>query len=174
MAPDEFRRLGHTLVDSIAAFLESLPDRPVTTGESPAALRALLDSGRRLPDGGSDPGDLLRGAAELLFDHSLFNGHPRFLGYIPSCPTYPAIMGDWLDVLEAVGEEPDPDDPLVALSNQRRRTAPQRRMGIPPLGLTAPGPTRAPSRKGEAARKRKNKRKIASASRRTNKKKRKK
>jgi hypothetical protein len=85
-----------------------------------------------------------------------------------------SIMGDWLDVLEAVGEEPDPDDPLVALSNQRRRTAPQRRMGIPPFGLTAPGPARSPGRKGDAARKRKNKRKTESASRRANKKKRKK
>jgi hypothetical protein len=40
--------------------------------------------------------------------------------------------------------------------------------------LTAPGPTRAPGRKGDAARKRKNKRKMESASRRANKKKRKK
>ena len=85
-----------------------------------------------------------------------------------------SVMGDWLDVLEAVGEQPNPDDPLVALSNQRRRTAPQRRMGIPSISLSAPSPRRSPGRKGEAARKKKNKRKIESASRRANKKKRKK
>jgi hypothetical protein len=85
-----------------------------------------------------------------------------------------SIMGDWLDVLESVGEEPDPDDPLVALSNQRRRTAPQRRMGVPPLGIAAPSAKRTSSSKGDAARKRKNKRKAESASRRANKKKRKK
>lgn len=85
-----------------------------------------------------------------------------------------SIMGDWLDVLAAVGQQPDPDDPLVVLSNQRRRTAPQRRMGIPPGGLAAPGATRSASHKGDAARKRKNKRKAESASRRANKKKRRK
>ena len=33
--PGQFRLLGHELVDRIAAMLESLPDRPVTRGESP-------------------------------------------------------------------------------------------------------------------------------------------
>lgn len=82
------------------------------------------------------------------------------------------IMGDWLDVLEAVGQEPDTDDPLVALSNQRRRAAPQRRMISPSIG--APAAPRPAKPKGEAARKRKNKRKTEAASRRANKKKRKK
>jgi aromatic-L-amino-acid/L-tryptophan decarboxylase len=36
LSPDEFRALGHRLVDRIAAFLESLSARPVTRGESPA------------------------------------------------------------------------------------------------------------------------------------------
>ena len=34
---DEFRELGHRLVDDIAEFLDSLPQRPVTTAESPQA-----------------------------------------------------------------------------------------------------------------------------------------
>jgi hypothetical protein len=49
MNPEEFRRLGHALVDSVAAFLGSLPGRPVTTGESPGAIRGLLDAGRHDP-----------------------------------------------------------------------------------------------------------------------------
>src|SRR6185503_4786500 len=28
--------------------------------------------------------------------HHAREPHPRFLGYIPSCPTFPAVMGDWL------------------------------------------------------------------------------
>ncbi|HEV8190055.1 MAG TPA: hypothetical protein VGP82_01000, partial [Ktedonobacterales bacterium] len=42
IAPDEFRVLGHDLVDRIAAFLGELPNMPVTNGETPGALRALL------------------------------------------------------------------------------------------------------------------------------------
>ena len=83
MAPDEFRRLGHDLVDRIAEFLGTLRDRPLTTGETPAQIRQLLGGGP-LPRTGKAPGELLPGAARLLFEHSLFNGHPRFMGYITS------------------------------------------------------------------------------------------
>ncbi len=96
MEPDEFRRLGHALVETLAAFLGSLPDRPVTTGEAPGAIRALLDAEQPLPIPGADAGDLLRSTAELLFDHSLFNGHPRFFGYITSSPAPIGILGEFL------------------------------------------------------------------------------
>jgi len=95
MAPDEFRRLGHELVDQIADFFGTLRERPLTTGETPAEIRALL--GRRpLPDGGAAPGALLAETASLLFDHSLFNGHPRFMGYITSSPAPLGILADLL------------------------------------------------------------------------------
>lgn len=96
MEPEEFRRAGHALVDAVAAFLESLPGRPVTTGESPGGIRALVDVDRPLPLAGADAGDLLRSAAELLFDHSLFNGHPRFFGYITSSPAPIGMLADLL------------------------------------------------------------------------------
>src|SRR6478736_3135078 len=35
-------------------------------------------------------------ATELLFDHSLFNGHPRFFGYITSSPAPMGMFGDFL------------------------------------------------------------------------------
>ncbi|HVU44651.1 MAG TPA: pyridoxal-dependent decarboxylase, partial [Terracidiphilus sp.] len=84
IAPDQFRELGHQLVDRIAEFLHSLPQRPVTPGEPPAAVRRALAAERPLPQHGDDPAQLLDRAASLLFDHSLFNGHPRFWGYVTS------------------------------------------------------------------------------------------
>lgn len=96
MGPEEFRRLGHALVDSVATFLDLLPKRRVATGESPGAIRALLDAERPLPAAGTDAADLLRSATELLFNHSLFNGHPRFFGYITSSPAPIGILGDFL------------------------------------------------------------------------------
>ncbi|MCH7676175.1 aspartate aminotransferase family protein, partial [candidate division KSB1 bacterium] len=39
---DVFRELGHELVDQVADFLATLPERPVTTGESPSMIRSLL------------------------------------------------------------------------------------------------------------------------------------
>ncbi len=96
LSPEEFRRVGNALVDAVAEFLGSLPDRPVTTGESPAALRALLDGDRALPESGMGADELLGSTARLLFDHSLFNGHPRFFGYITSSPTPIGMLGDLL------------------------------------------------------------------------------
>jgi aromatic-L-amino-acid/L-tryptophan decarboxylase len=39
---------------------------------------------------------LLEQTARLLFDHSLFNAHPRFFGYITSSPSPIGILGDFL------------------------------------------------------------------------------
>jgi len=92
---DDFRRLGHELVDQIADFLGSLRDRPVTPGETPAEVRALL--GRApLPRSGTAPDALLPEAARLLFEHSLFNGHPRFMGYITLSAAPLGMLGDLL------------------------------------------------------------------------------
>src|SRR5215510_15093238 len=77
---ETFRALGHRLVDDIAAFLESLPSRPVTRGQPPSVVREMLGLGVPVPEHGVDPAQLLERAASLLFDHSLFNGHPRFYG----------------------------------------------------------------------------------------------
>ena len=96
MKADDFRLIGHHLVDRIADFLDSLPTRPVTTGESPPAIREALDSDRLLPDLGTDPAQLMDRTADLLFDHSLFNSHPRFWGYITAAAAPIGILGDFL------------------------------------------------------------------------------
>ena len=49
-----------------------------------------------MPDSGTDPGELLDRAADLLFDHSLFNGHPRFWGYITSSAAPIGALGEML------------------------------------------------------------------------------
>jgi len=96
MDGDTFRRAGHALVDSIADFLESLPDRPVTIDETPEAIRDLLGGDTPLPEEGADARDLLARAAHLLYEHSLFNGHPRFFGYVTSSPAPIGMLGDLL------------------------------------------------------------------------------
>jgi aromatic-L-amino-acid decarboxylase len=96
MNAEDFRVAGHHLVDRIADFLDSLPSRPLTIGESPAEVRDALDASRLLPDRGMDPDELITRAADLLFDHSLFNSHPRFWGYITAAAAPIGILGDLL------------------------------------------------------------------------------
>ena len=91
-----FRALGHGLVDQVAGLLESIPDGPVTRNESPSAVREALDLTGPLPEEGMDPGLLLGQTTERLFKHSLFNGHPRFFGYITASPAPIGMLGDLL------------------------------------------------------------------------------
>jgi glutamate/tyrosine decarboxylase-like PLP-dependent enzyme len=96
MTPAAFREAGYRLIDQIAGWLQAMPDGPVTHDESPAAVRLALQSGRPLPESGLASRELLDEAADLVFRHSLFNGHPRFFGYITSSPAPIGALGDLL------------------------------------------------------------------------------
>ena len=95
MTPSEFRKVGRQLVERIAEFLCTLPDRPVAPQASPGVMREALGTGS-LPEEGAEARDLLEEAANLLFEHSTFNGHPRFWGVITSSAAPIGALGDLL------------------------------------------------------------------------------
>ena len=95
MSPEEFRRLGHRLVDRIASFLAGIRTDPLTPGETPAQLRPLI--GRPLlPQDEGSAERLVDEATDLLLGHSLRNGHPRFMGYITSSAAPIGALADLL------------------------------------------------------------------------------
>jgi aromatic-L-amino-acid/L-tryptophan decarboxylase len=96
ISPEAFRALGYNLVDRIAEHMTRMPDGLVKPDDPPAEVRGALESQRSLPERGTAPEELLARAASLLFDHSLFNGHPRFMGYITSSPAPIGVLGDFL------------------------------------------------------------------------------
>ncbi len=95
LSAETFRAMGHRLVDDVAELLATLRDRQVTPGVEPADIRALLPRGG-IPERGTDPEALLRETTRLLFEHSTFNGHPRFFGYITAGPAPIGILADML------------------------------------------------------------------------------
>jgi glutamate/tyrosine decarboxylase-like PLP-dependent enzyme len=95
--PESFRKAGHNLIDRISDFLKQIRNVPVTSGELPDAIRQYMGTSD-LPLKGQEAGPLLDRAAELLFRHSLFNGHPRFYGFITSSA---APIGALADLLAA-------------------------------------------------------------------------
>lgn len=96
MDAETFRALGRRLVDQVAERLAAIPEGPITRDQSPADVREALDLNGPLPEEGMDPRLLLEQTTERLFDHSLFNGHPRFFGYITSSPSPIGMLGDLL------------------------------------------------------------------------------
>ncbi|MBL7846575.1 MAG: aspartate aminotransferase family protein [Cyclobacteriaceae bacterium] len=95
ITPTEFKLLGYQLVDTIAAFLERLPDGPITPGETPSQVQVHLNN-EVLPSQGTAPAELLSRASRLVLEHSLFNGHPKFMGYITGAPAPIGMLSDLL------------------------------------------------------------------------------
>jgi len=84
------------MVDRVAEHLKALPGKPVTPGLDPHEVRRALGADRTLPERGEDAEEILRQATDLLLAHSLFNGHPRFFGYITASPAPIGMLADFL------------------------------------------------------------------------------
>ena len=95
MDKNEFKKIGHQLIDSIAEFFDTIANRPVTTGETPKQLQSILGN-NSLPEAGSPPSEIFENATTLLFEHSLLNGHPKFFGYITSAPAPAGVLAELL------------------------------------------------------------------------------
>ncbi|MCK0148138.1 aminotransferase class V-fold PLP-dependent enzyme [Arenibacter sp. F26102] len=97
MDKEEFRKIGYQLIDDISSFIDSIDQKPVTQNESPSQLQELLGNSS-LPENGRPAAELMSKTTDLLFNHSLLNGHPKFFGYITSSA---APIGALADLLAA-------------------------------------------------------------------------
>lgn len=92
---NDFKKIGYQLIDTLADFFETIEEYPVTKGESPLALQKILGNSG-LPEQGIAAEKIVSRASELLLKHSLFNGHPKFLGFITSSPAPIGVLADLL------------------------------------------------------------------------------
>lgn len=91
------QRIGRQVADFVANHLATLRDQPAYRTLDRQGARQLF--GTALQDAPVTPtpfDTLLAEFRERVVPHHAREPHPRFLGYIPSCPTFPAVMGDWL------------------------------------------------------------------------------
>jgi glutamate/tyrosine decarboxylase-like PLP-dependent enzyme len=95
LPPEQFRAIGHSLVDSIADFLRDLPGAPTATSLLPDSLRAILGQ-RELPEKGRDIAPVIEEFAQTFFKYSTHNGSPRFFGYITSSAGPVGVLADML------------------------------------------------------------------------------
>ncbi len=83
ISKEEFKKIGYQLIDGISQHFSTIDQFPLSSKESPGQLQNLLGS-NSMPEDGRSASELIAKATDLLFNHSLFNGHPKFLGYITS------------------------------------------------------------------------------------------
>ena len=88
------RRLGHRVADVVADHLASLREQPVLASLGRNATDAAVL--RPAPRTGADFDELLSILQRDVFAQHAREPHPGFMAYVPSCPTFPAVLGDWL------------------------------------------------------------------------------
>ncbi|HEX7905354.1 MAG TPA: aminotransferase class V-fold PLP-dependent enzyme [Chitinophagaceae bacterium] len=97
ISKEDFKKTGYFLIDKLADFYNTIGEKPVTPGETPNQIREVLGSDV-LPENGQAVSAIFKRTVDLLLNHSLFNGHPKFFGYITSSP---APIGALADLLAA-------------------------------------------------------------------------
>src|SRR5918911_1155758 len=77
-----------------AAFVESLPDRPVAAPLGYEDALAALDG--PLPEHGSDPADVVEALADAVEPATLAIAGPRYFGFVTGGALPAALAADWL------------------------------------------------------------------------------
>jgi len=94
MDPEEFRRLGHRVVDLVTEYLAGIRERPVFRPMTVEQRAALLE--QPLPEDGLTPEAALQRFERTVLPHPMGNGHPRFFGWVNAPPAPVALLGELL------------------------------------------------------------------------------
>lgn len=89
----QFQELGKLIIDRLTSFLNDIEDIPLTNAESPAQIQDALGLSS-LPINGENPEEIVKEILDKLLNHSLYNGHPGFMGYITSSPLPIGALAD--------------------------------------------------------------------------------
>ena len=93
--PEQFRTLGHQLVDRISDYFAGSLERPVDPPVTNETLRELLPQAP-VPSHGSDPHALLDHATQFLCEHTLQTAHPRHFAYVIGAASRLGMLADLL------------------------------------------------------------------------------
>jgi len=89
---NEFREIGHRVVDLITEYLENIEGRPLFPNVAPNYLEKLF--AESLPQDPTPAGDVLQEIEEKLLPYCTHVNHPGYFGLITPTPTPVGILGD--------------------------------------------------------------------------------
>lgn len=94
---DTMRAMAARVSDLVTAHLATLRDQPVRTSLTrPEAKRLVGSLAPEAPEQGIGFEAAIAELTERVLPYHAREPHPRFLGYVPSIPTFPSVLGDWL------------------------------------------------------------------------------
>ena len=94
---DTMRAMSARVSDLVTAHLASLREQPVRTSLSRRDSKRIVGAiAPTAPEQGIGFDRALDELAERVLPYHAREPHPRFLGYVPSIPTFPSVLGDWL------------------------------------------------------------------------------
>jgi aromatic-L-amino-acid/L-tryptophan decarboxylase len=92
MDADEFRTIGHDVIDRLADYLDTVAERRLFPDVEPATLERLF--AERLPREGMPARDVIAELDEKLLPYCTHVGHPGYFGLITPSPNPMGVLGD--------------------------------------------------------------------------------
>ena len=105
LSPDVMRAMGYAMVDRLVDRIAGLEDADVWRGATRVEIRERLAGLAEAPNVGLHDGDvgeaesfevLLDALTEQVLPYRGSVDHPGFFAFVPSCPTWPGILGDFM------------------------------------------------------------------------------
>ncbi|HEX4469808.1 MAG TPA: aminotransferase class V-fold PLP-dependent enzyme [Gemmatimonadaceae bacterium] len=94
---ETMRAMAARVSELVTAHLASLREQPVRTSLSRRDSKRIVGAiAPTAPEQGIGFDRALDELAERVLPYHAREPHPRFLGYVPSIPTFPSVLGDWL------------------------------------------------------------------------------
>ena len=94
MTPEEFRKLGHQLIDWIADYRTNLAGLPVMSRAAPGEVKSRLPAVP--PEQPEDFAAVVRDLDQVILPGLSLWQHPHFFGYFPSNASLASVLGDFL------------------------------------------------------------------------------
>ncbi|HYK20933.1 MAG TPA: pyridoxal-dependent decarboxylase [Pyrinomonadaceae bacterium] len=94
MSPEEFRRIGHELIDWVADYFENIENLPVLAAIEPGDLKAQLPSAP--PQNGEPMEAILKDLDRWIVPALTHWSHPSFFAYFATSTSAPGIFGELL------------------------------------------------------------------------------
>jgi len=94
---DTMRAMAARVSDLVTAHIASLRDQPVRASLSRKDAKRLVGAlAPNAPEDGIGFDAALAELTERVLPYHAREPHPHFLGYVPSIPTFPSVLGDWI------------------------------------------------------------------------------